>query len=96
MTTPSIAEDVRILRRVRSSKAARVYLKRARYARVNARRGDLIHRDVFGHDLTADEQAELEVLQKLVLRITDLAFPFRTRDRVRAVKRPITPKRKGD
>jgi hypothetical protein len=56
--------------------SCRRFAKRATYERINERRGELIHRDVYDHDLTEEETAELKALQKEVRRLVNVAFPF--------------------
>ncbi len=92
---PQLAEDVRVLNAVRSRKRARIYIKRARYARVNRRRADLIHLVVRNH--LPDDDPEYVALQACVGRLVNLAHPrprpsTEQRERVRQLYEQFGPK----
>lgn len=89
--TPELAEDVRVLNRVRSQKRARIFLKRARYGRVNARRGELIRLKIRG--LLAEDDPEYVALDRCVFRLVELAYPLPEPDpRVQALLDRYAPR----
>jgi len=62
--------DIAALDRVQTQGGARRVVKRARFRRLNARRAELIRQDTPGTD------PELAELQRVCLRIVDLAHPL--------------------
>lgn len=79
----ALEDDVKHARSIRSKKDAKNFLRRrnGRWDRINTRRADLIHKDVYNEPMTADEKKELESLQALTSRLINLAFSRPTMNR---------------
>lgn len=73
----SLSDDIQHAKSIHTKKDAINFLRRrnGRWDRINARRAELIDKDVDTESLTTDEKQELDSLQALTGRLMELAYP---------------------